>query len=156
MRIVRTGAVLALSARGSLERPVALLTACALLLSGCSTFREIPRSDYAAHPALRNVRVVTRDTLKYEFESARVTADTLTGFHRRDTGGPIDEYDTVRLPLDQVSSLRVRRTDWYRTGLIGGLAVATVVVAGLAARANSGGGGNDNPPPPCRNCTPQK
>jgi hypothetical protein len=55
----------------------------------------------------------------------------------------------LRLALDDVEHLTTRKVDWYRTGLIGGTVLATVLVAGLNGGAkpaepsptSSGGGG---------------
>jgi len=105
--------------------------------SGCATLREIPRSDYAARAQNRPIRVLTRDGLSYELDAAKVEADTLVGYRRRDVQGPIDEFDTVRLPLVEVATISARRIDWYRTGLIGGLSMAAIVALGLSLRAGS-------------------
>lgn len=119
--------------------------------SGCTALREIPRADYAARVADRPVRVLTRAGDDYELESARVESDSLVGVRRREVEGPIDEFETVRLPLDVVASIAARRIDWYRTGLVVG--TAAVVVAVAAVRSVSGetggpGGGKDPPPLP--------
>jgi hypothetical protein len=106
--------------------------------SGCTTLREIPRSDYAARAQNRPIRVLTREGLSYELDAAKVEADTLVGYRRRDVQGPIDEFDTVRLPLDEVASISARRIDWYRTGLVGGLSMAAIVAVGIRLRASNG------------------
>ncbi len=140
--------------QASARRATALALAGVLAFgTGCSSFREIPRTDYAAHPEYPHVRVVTNDGRKFEFDTAKVQGDTLTGYRRRDTPGPLDEYDTVALPMDEVVSLRARRIDWYRTGLVGGLVLGAVVIGGLAAHSAGNDGGN-NDPTPCRNCSP--
>jgi len=100
--------------------------------SGCTSLREIPRSDYAARAQDRPIRVVTREGLSYELDAAKVQADTLVGYRRRDVQGPIDEFDTLRLPLDEVATISARRIDWYRTGLIGGLSMAAIVAVALS------------------------
>jgi hypothetical protein len=137
-------------------RPLPLLMVGLLAgVTGCSTFREIPRADYASRPEYRVVQVVTKDGSRYEFDSARVAGDTLTGMRRRDDPGPLDEYDAVALPMENVATLRARRIDWFRTALVGGLAVGAVVAVGLAARSSSGGT-SDGGGGPCRNCLPQR
>jgi hypothetical protein len=107
--------------------------------SGCTTLREIPSTEYTARVQERPVRVVTREGLSYQLDEARVEGDTLIGYRRRDVEGPIDEFDSLRLPLDQVASISARRIDWYRTGLVGTLSVAAIVVAGLSRHGSNGG-----------------
>ena len=119
-------------------------TLCSIWIagSGCTTLREIPREEVAARPEKLTVRVTTTDGLVYELESARIEADTLVGYHRVDVEGPVEEFTTLKLPLDQVRTIGARRIDWYRTGLVGGLSLAAVVAAGLSAKnKNKGGGG---------------
>src|SRR5512141_1757144 len=111
-----------------------ILTALAFTAgTGCTTLREVPRMDYAARVPEKPVRVTTRQGQEYEFEKASIQADTLVGFQRREVEGPIDEYVTVRLPLDDVTGIRARRLDWFRTGMIIGVGVVAVGAAGLAA-----------------------
>jgi hypothetical protein len=124
-----------------------------LLANGCTTMREIPRSDYGQIPAGRNVRVETRDGLVYDFDYATVTGDSLAGVrHRNDVEGPVDESVTFSIALDDIQQLTTRRFDWYRTGLVSGSLVAGVLVAALGAKANgdkgSGQSGGGKPPPP--------
>ncbi len=130
-----------------------LRVATALVLlgqTGCTALREIPRDEYVSRVPGRAVRVLTTTGLRYEFDGAHVEGDTLVGVTRRDVEGSIDEYDTVQLPLDQVSSILARRVDWYRTSLVGGLSLAAIVAAGLA-RHNASGSGSGTPcdKPPC-------
>jgi hypothetical protein len=105
--------------------------------SGCTALREIPRSDYASRAQNRPIRVLTRDGLSYELDAAKVEADTLVGYRRRDVQGPIDEFDTVRLPLAEVATISARRIDWYRTGLIGGLSMAAIIAVGISLRGTN-------------------
>ena len=107
--------------------------------SGCTALREIPRSDYAARAQDRPVRVVTREGLNYELDAAKIEADTLVGYRRRDVQGPIDEFDTLRLPLNEVATISARRIDWYRTGVIGALSMAAIVTVALIRRQSGGG-----------------
>ena len=106
--------------------------------SGCTALREIPRAEYVERAQHRPIRVVTREGLSYELDAAKVEADTLVGYRRRDVEGPIDEFDTLRLPLEDVSSISARRIDWYRTGLVGGLSMAAIVVVALNRHATGG------------------
>lgn len=117
--------------------------------SGCTALREIPRSDYVALPPHRAVRVVTREGLSYELDAAKVEADTLVGYRRRDVEGPIDEFDTLRLPLDEVATISARRIDWYRTGLVGGVSMAAIVAVALSRHASKA-----TTQPPCNEKDP--
>jgi len=113
---------------------------------GCTTLREIPSTEYTARVHDRPVRVVTREGLGYQLDEARIEGDTLIGYRRRDVEGPIDEYDTLKLPLDEVASISARRIDWYRSGLVGTLSVATIVAAGLSRHGSNAA---KQPPVPC-------
>lgn len=120
----------------------ARVAACALWLagSGCTSLREIPRGEYGVIPERKDVRLVTRAGLKYEFDFARVQGDTLIGYKRREVEGPIDEFATMRLALDEVGVLEARRVDWLRTGLVGAGVVGVVVAAGLIRNRSDQGG----------------
>ena len=123
-----------------------------LLLFGCTTLKEIPRSDYASQPERRHVRLVTTEGLVYEFDYVTVRRDSVTGYRRRDVEGPSEEYVTVGVALEEVKSLSARGVDWYRTGLIGGGVLAAFVVKGLSdsndknAAGGGGGGGGGRVP----------
>ena len=101
--------------------------------AGCTTLRELPRSEYAARPQRDRVRVATTEGLVYEFDYVKVENDTLTGYREHDVEGPVSEESSLPLPLDQVQTMSVRGIDWYRTGLVGGGALAVLVAAGLTA-----------------------
>ncbi len=120
--------------------------------SGCTSLREIPRSEFGAQPERKDVRVVTHDGLVYEFDVAKVQGDSLLGYRRRDVEGAVDEFATVRMALDDVDHLEGRGLDWYRTGLIGGGVALAVIVGGLSVSRNSNNGdpssgGGKTPPP---------
>lgn len=117
--------------------------------SGCAALREIPRSDYAARAQDRPILVPTREGLSYELDAARIEADTLTGYRRRDVQGPIDEFDTLRLPLDQMVTVSARRIDWYRTDLVGGLSMAATVT-GAATTSRKTPSATPETSSPCR------
>lgn len=133
-------------------RRVPRMAGALLLLAaqGCTTLREIPRSEYDREPERRNVRIETREGLRYEFDFARFSADSVTGFRRLDVAGPVDTYAEVSLGYEELSRLAMRRVDWYRTGLIGGGVLAAVVAAGLTATSGTdedgGGSGGGRPP----------
>ena len=116
---------------------------------GCTSVREIPRADYARVSERHGVRIVTRDGLIYDFDSATFSQDSLTGVrHRNDLEGPVDQTVTFSMALGDVERITTRRVDWARTGLVGGTMLAGVLVAGLGASAakppepggSSGGG----------------
>lgn len=134
----------------------ALALAGAVLVSeGCSAFREIPPADYAARPSRDNVKVTLRDGRTFEFDSARIEADSLKGYSRRDDTGIIEEYDTHVFALADIGALSARRIDWYRTGLVGGVSLAAVIAAGIAVHARSNPTGSSGDGCPERNCGPQ-
>ena len=60
-----------------------VMLAAWLLVNGCTTMREIPRTDYGQIPAGRNVRVETKDGLVYDFDYATVSGDSLSGVRVR-------------------------------------------------------------------------
>jgi hypothetical protein len=124
-----------------------------LVGSGCTSLHEIPRGEFSLKPERERVRVVTRDGLVYEFDSARVSADSLYGFRRRENveGDLVEEFATVPLSLADVERLSIRGVDWTRTGMIAGGALAALVAIGLVRssqdnRTESSGGGKITPP----------
>ena len=129
------------------------LVLAALLLSGCTSLRELPRSEYAARPERKHVRLLTTEGLVYEFDFIRLAGDTLVGYRQQSAAeGPFEEFGSLRVPLREIQTLSTRSVDWYRTGLIGGGLLAAVVVAGLSTSGDdssgdqSGGtGGRDGP-----------
>lgn len=133
------------------HRALRTVLALVLILPGCTALREVPRDQYAVKIERKNVRVETREGLRYQFDWARFGADTLTGFHRRDTGGSFEELDQLAIPLDSVSRISTRQVDWYRTGLVGGVGLGAVVAAGLSRQKHTSA---PPPPPPCDPCPP--
>ncbi|MCC6348054.1 MAG: hypothetical protein IT347_00485 [Candidatus Eisenbacteria bacterium] len=120
------------------------------LSAGCTTLRELPRADYGASPERKGVRIETRDGLVYEFDRATYDADSLTGYRlRSELEGPVDELAVVRIALDDVTRMRTRRVDWYRTGLVGGGVLAGVLAVGLAKAASNGGSSGSGGCPRC-------
>lgn len=135
--------------RGSRGLRAAVLAAW-VTASGCSTMRELPRSDYAAQPERKGVRVETREGLVYEFDSATFDPDSLTGYRvRTELEGAVDEVAMVKVALDDIAGIRTRRVDWVRTGLVGGAILTAVLAIGLAqAEPNS----QPEDPGPCTRC----
>jgi hypothetical protein len=116
----------------------AAVLAAWLLSNGCTTMRELPRTDYASEPQRKGVHVETRDGLSYDFDYATYDPDSLTGYHTRsEVDGPLDEVAVVHVALEDISRMRTRKLDWYRTGLVGGGIIAGIVAIGLA-RSNNG------------------
>jgi len=118
-----------------------------LLATGCSVARELPRGEYAARPERENVRVQTRAGKQYHFDRVRVQSDSLYGDERVEVEGSFDQFQTTALSLDEVTALSVRRLDWYRVGLVAGVAAAVVLAAVLSQQKDAGGtpGGGGGP-----------
>lgn len=116
-----------------------------LFANGCTTLREVPRSEYSQLPERKGARVETRDGLVYEFDYVEAGTDSLTGYrHRNDVEGPVEQTVVFRIAYDDVQSLSTRRLDWYRTGLVGGTLLAGVLVAGLGGSKDSGSDGGSS------------
>jgi hypothetical protein len=108
--------------------------------AGCTSLREVPRGEYGARADRKDVRIETREGLKYEFDFVHIEGDTLVGMRRREVEGPVDEFGTARVALDDVGRLEARRIDWLRTGLVGLGAAATLVTVGVIKNQNDSGG----------------
>lgn len=121
---------------------VAPLVFAWLAEAGCTTLREIPRSEYAARPERQHVRVTTHEGLVYDFDYARVASDTLVGSRERESEGPVRDIATLAIPLADIDRFSSHGVDWYRTGIIGGGVLAGVIVAGLSAVHNNNGKGD--------------
>jgi hypothetical protein len=123
-----------------------------LLASSCSVAREIPRGEYAASPERENVVVKTKAGAKYEFDRVHVRADSLYGDQRVDSEGSFQEYRTTALALDDVAGLKVRKVDWFRIGLVGGVAAAVVLAAVLTQQHDDNAAAPEPPGGPCPKC----
>ena len=145
-----TGSCMGAGMRGSgvSGRPV---LAAWVTASGCSTMRELPRSDYAAEPERKGVRVETREGLVYEFDSATFDPDSLTGYRaaHRTSRGRWTRWRSLKVALDDIAGLRTRRVDWLRTGLVGG-----AILAGCwrSASRRPSRGETAQGPGPCTRC----
>jgi hypothetical protein len=122
-----------------------------LAVGGCTTLREVPRGAYAARDERKHVEVDTNEGLHYEFDYARFSGDTLTGYRQRDTEGEFEEYATFAIPLEAIAKLSARRVDWYRTGLVGGATLSAIVLTALSRHKGAGGSPGTGPCPtePC-------
>jgi hypothetical protein len=130
----------------------ALAALLCLFACGCSVAREIPPGEYATKPERHDVKVETRSGEKYEFDHARIAADSLYGYQAVETEGSFEQYRVVNLGLDQVVRLSVRGVDWYRTGLIAGVAAAAVLAAVLSQTGKGSGGDSGGGPCGGRPC----
>ena len=110
--------------------------------AGCTSLKEIPRGEFQLKPERERVRVVTVDGLVYEFDYARVAADSLYGFRRREVEGSVDDFSTIGMRIEDVERVSIRRVDWGRTSLIGGGVMAVLVAVGLAKANGDNGGGS--------------
>lgn len=123
---------------------IPLAVSLAVTATGCTSLREIPRGDYLAQADRRDVRVVTRDGLEYEFDYAHLAGDSLIGYRSRDVEGRFEEFGVLRLPLDEVAQMSARQFDWTRTLLVGGALVAGGVTAGFASKGRDKSGNTDS------------
>lgn len=124
-----------------------------VLANGCTTMREVPRTELAVQAHRKGVRVETRDSLVYTFDWATFDADSLTGYRERaELEGTLEEVSVHKIALDDVQRLTARRVDWYRTGLLSGSIVVAAVAAGLTVTALKGDAGSSSGGG-CRNCT---
>jgi hypothetical protein len=126
------------------RRALRLTVAClALASSGCSSLRELARSDYLDKPERRDVRVLTRDGLEYEFDYARVQGDSLVGYRSRNVEGSVEDFAVLPIAFEDIGHLSVRSLDWGRTLLVGGGVVVAGALIGLAASAAKDNGSTD-------------
>lgn len=104
-----------------------LLAAALAISSGCSTYREIPRSDLSSGTSHEDVRVATLEGFEYRFDRAEVAADTLFGFYpvtveHVGPGKQVWYEDALRrqgIPLGQVARVELVRRDPLRTAIWG-------------------------------------
>jgi len=111
-----------------------LLTLVGLLLAGCSSIREVPRSDLTADAEFENVRVATLDGFEYRFVRVEAVPDTLVGFYtatleRSNERKEIwfeDILQRHKIPMSRVAKIELVRKDPLKTALYG----ATLLAAG--------------------------
>jgi len=139
---------------------VAWLALGSLILGGCSSLVQVPRSEFAAVPERKNVRVRTQPGEEYAFDRISVSADSLSGVGyqqrlvtRADGESEIDEMAThVSVPLADVVSMEVRKRNWKsatRWGIGVAAAGAFVVAVGSSTGNHDSAkpGGGKGPPP---------
>lgn len=110
---------------------------------GCSVMKELPRDQYAAVPERHQVRVDLRSGEHHEFDRVEVRGDSLTGYERMDSDseGSFEEFRPVRLGFEDIGKISIRSVDWYRTGIVGGLALG-VVLAIVLTQTSKGSSGD--------------
>lgn len=137
-----------------------IAAASAVLLTGCSSYKLIPRSDLRPDAKYDGVRVATFDGFEYKFNRIAVRPDTLDGYYvetEEKTGGKDEVWyeDVVRLhqiPLVRVARVELVRKDPVKTVLYGAsMAAAGFFLANVVndngARSGSSGGDASKPPP---------
>jgi hypothetical protein len=138
---------------------------CCLLLgalaAGCSSYRELPRSQWSESPRYDDVRVATVDGFEYRFDSAVVTPDTLLGFfsvsQERADAGRVWYEDVQRrhpIPRNRIVRVELVRKDPMKTALYGagfaaaGFLLVTFVneeIRGPSTGGTGGGKGTGKP-----------
>lgn len=109
-----------------------LVSAPCLLVLGCSSYQEVPRSELERQSSYEQVRVATVDGFEYRFHRAVVIPDTLVGFYKvtEERVGPkeIIYYEDVErrygISLARVARLTLVRKDPVRTVVYGGVIAA--------------------------------
>jgi hypothetical protein len=129
---------------------MALTLSTLLLLSGCSTLREIPRDELADQPEQKDVVVQMKNGERRAFDSARFGPDSLWGFNQSEESGDVPELTTTPMSLNDVTEVAIRHLDWYKTSLGVGAALGVALAVVLSARSQSQTGGDGTPvkPPP--------
>ena len=133
-------------------RSAFLLALVCISLVGCSSIREVPRSDLTTDARLENVRVATLDGLEYRFVRVEVVPDTLVGFYgatleRSNERNEIWFEDVLRrhkIPMNRVAKIEVVHKDPLKTAFYGAslLAAGYVLVTFVEEeRGEAGSGG---------------
>lgn len=136
-----------------------LLAAAIVVLSGCSSYREIPRSDLVSGSSQENVRVATVEGFEYRFDRVEVVADSLFGFYpvtveRVGPGKQVWYEDSLRrqgIALAQVARIELIRRDPLKTAIwgasIGAAGYFLVNLVDESSRKSSfpGSGGKPSP-----------
>jgi hypothetical protein len=136
-------------------KPVVLFVSLLILLAGCSSIQDIPRSEIEANSTLENLRVATVDGFEYRFVRADVVPDTLIGFYsvtveRSNERNEIWFEDVLRrhrIPLNRVAKVELVRKDPVKTAFYGmsmlaaGYVLVTFVEEEAGEPGSSGPGG---------------
>ncbi len=135
-------------------RPILPILGLLIAFAGCTSLRQVPRSELKADSTLEKVRVATFDGYEYRFDRVEVDADTLNGYFtvtvERSQGPEVwyeDEARVHRIPTAQVARIELVRKDPVKTAFYGAsLAAAGYLLFTLVEEPSpepriSGGGG---------------
>jgi hypothetical protein len=126
----------------------------ALAVLGCSSFRDVPRSELSTDSSFGKTRVATVDGFEYRFVRTEVVPDTLVGYYtvtveRSNQKGEYWYEDVLRrhrIPLNRVARVELVRKDPLKTAFYGaGMAAAGFFLVTLVeekrGEASKGSGG---------------
>lgn len=134
-----------------------LLAVFPVLLLGCSSIKDVPRSDLQPNTTFEDVQVATLDGFEYRFLRAEVVPDTLIGYYtvtleRSNTRKEVWYEDVPRrhsIPLNRVARIELVRKDPVKTALYGvsmaaaGFLLVTLVEEERGEPSSGTGGGKD-------------
>jgi hypothetical protein len=134
-------------------KPVALFVAFLILLAGCSSIRDVPRSEIQTDSTFDNVRVATLDGFEYRFVRADVLPDTLVGYYsvtleRTNERKEIWFEDVLRrhkIPLNRVAKIELVRKDPVKTAFYGMSMLAAGYVLVTFVEGEAGDPGSSGP-----------
>ena len=135
-------------------KPVAFSVAFLILLAGCSSIRDVPRSEIKTGTTFENVRAATVDGFEYRFVRADVLPDTLVGFYsvtleRSNERNEIWFEDVLRrhkIPLKLVRNDPVKTAFYGMSMLAAGYVLVTFVEEEAGDPGSSGSGGKAGSP----------
>jgi hypothetical protein len=128
---------------------VPALATILLVAGGCTRTADVPRADWGAIPRDANVHVRTTGGVAYDLRDVAFTTQGLIarrGERTEPTRAAI--VDSIRIPLDSVAAVRIRRLDRQRTSLL----VAGAILGGYILIAQGQGDAEPEPPPPPPSC----
>ena len=114
-----------------------LATVLWLGVGACTSWKPVKEPVAATLEANRpaEVRIDLVDGTQIEVGSPRIVSDSLEGLVREGKHG--DDVERVRYPLAQIASISTHHTDgWKTAGLVAGIALGIILVAGIAAAAS--------------------
>lgn len=131
--------------------PTCMVLAAAL--AGCSSYRDVPRSEWSPTARYDDVRLATIDGFEYHFDSVVAGADSLVGYYKvsqeRSSEGSVWYEDVDRrypIPRNRVVRLELVRKDPVKTTFYGaGFAAAGYLLVSFVeekvVNPSSGGSG---------------